>query len=961
MAQPTLLRLALVVAAVVCGCGKPSPPELAPSQRQAGPSLQPSQRLRGGSLFGTDVVGLPTGASLTPDATPGSLVLELDPSLPGHPGFRAGGAVSTAISPDQKTLLVLTSGYNRTHDGEGSLVPEASSEWVFVYELIGGLPQKTQAVSVPNAFDGIAFGPKGDRFYVGGGSDDVVREYARDAQHPLFAEVPPGIALGHKDARGSGGLGIDESPYAAGVAVTPSGSRIVVANLENDSISIVDLATRRVTSEVVLTPGNGQVGGEFPFWVVLVGESTAYVSCQRDREVVQVDLAAARVTRRFPVGGQPTKMVVNRNATRLFVANANSDSVSVLSLPDGALVSQLSTAVSGQAGLSGSNPNDVQLSTDEKSLYVTLGGNNAVAIFDLGGGRGSRLLGLVPTGFYPHAVTVGQGGRFLYVAHGKSPTGPNPRGPWTDVARSSLAPYAENAANQYSLALMRGGLLAAPMPSSAVLATLTQQVLQNNRFEATPRDPDVFRGLRGKVKHVIYVIGENRTYDQILGDLKGSDGDPALVHWGEPITPNHHALAREFVALDRFFDSGGVSGDGWEWSTSGRTTDVAEKAIPVEYAGRGRRSYDWEGMTRNVNVALGPAERAMANPKTPTSMDLLPGPVSVGGVDEPDVGGRGFLWDGAIAAGLSVRNYGFFIDDVRYGSPSNPANIPPLAHPFESGVKVAFATRPSLLPVTDPYFRGFDMNFADYWRISEWEREFDRYVRDGELPALELVRLPHDHLGAFLSALDGVSTPDTQIADQDYAVGRLVERVSKSPFWEDTVIVAIEDDAQNGSDHVDAHRSFALFAGGHVRRGAKVSTVYTTPSLLKTLELLLGLPPLGQTDAFAEPMTDLFSLEPNDTPFEAIVPAVLRSTHLPLPPPKTGEVAQLARGSPESWALLTQGFDFSHADAAPADRLNRILFCELVDGAGCTSEAPIAACMSEGTGEGEPEGKDDDD
>jgi DNA-binding beta-propeller fold protein YncE len=947
------------------GCSPPSPPQ-PPGAVVQGPSVQPSQRLPHASLFGTDVIGLPTGASLTPDAAPGATLLELDPRIPTHPALRAGGAVSTILSPDGRQLLVLTSGYNRTHDSEGQLVPEASSEWVFVYDLTAGAaPRQVQAVKVPNAFDGIVFGPEGDRFYVGGGSDDVVREYARDP-HGLFAEVEPAMPLGHRDARGMGGLGLEESPYAAGVAVTPSGSRLVVANLENDSLSILDLKARKALSEVSLSPGGGQVGGEFPYWIAIANETTAYVTCQRDREVVQVDLLAGRVVRRIAVGGQPTKMALNRDRTRLFVANANSDSVSVISLPDGALVSQLQTAVAGGENLQGSNPNDVELSPDEQMLYVTLGGNNALAVYKLGdrdrGGRTSRssppsaLVGLIPTGFYPNAVSVSADGHSLYVAHGKSPTGPNPRGPWTDVARSTLRPYADNAANQFSLALMHGGLLALPTPTGDVLAALTRQVLQNNRFDRPAREPDVFRALRGKVKHVIYVISENRTYDQILGDLAGADGDPQLVHWAEPITPNAHALAREFVTLDRFFDAGGVSGDGWEWSTSGRTTDVAEKAIPVEYAGRGTRTYDWEGMTRNVNVGLGgPAERAWANPKTPTSPDLLPGPVSVGAVDEPDVGGRGFLWDAALAAGIKVRNYGFFLDDVRYSAPGDPLAIPPLAHPFDTGVQVAFATRPSLVRVTDPYFRGFDMNFADYWRFEEWEREFEGYQREGDLPGLELVRLPHDHLGSFLSALDGLSTPDTQQADHDYALGRLVERVSKSRFWDETVIVAVEDDAQNGSDHVDAHRSLALFAGGHVRRRAKVSTVYTTPSLLRTLELLLGLPPLGQADGFAQPMTDVFSIEADDTPFEAKVPNVLRSTRLPLPAPKAGEFAVAPRGTPGSWALLTQGFDFSRADAVPSERFNRVLFCELVDAAGCTSEAPIAACASESTRENDPD------
>jgi YVTN family beta-propeller protein len=268
----------------------------------------------GASLFRTDVIGLPTGASLTPDAAPGSVLLELDPHLSTAPAFRASGAVSTALSPDGRTLLVLTSGFNRTYEEDGRPVAEASSEWTFVYDVATGLPRQVQAVAVPNAFDGLAFGRGGDRFYVGGGSDDVVREYARGASG-AFAEVEPPIALGHRDAKGLGGLGIDESPYAAGLALTRSGARLVVANHENDSVSLLDLGARKVTAEVPLRPGGGIAGGEFPFWIATAGESKAYVTCQRDREVVEVDLDAARVVRRIEVGGEPAKLTLNRAET----------------------------------------------------------------------------------------------------------------------------------------------------------------------------------------------------------------------------------------------------------------------------------------------------------------------------------------------------------------------------------------------------------------------------------------------------------------------------------------------------------------------------------------------------------------------------------------------------------------------------------------------------------------------
>jgi hypothetical protein len=400
-----------------------------------------------------------------------------------------------------------------------------------------------------------------------------------------------------------------------------------------------------------------------------------------------------------------------------------------------------------------------------------------------------------------------------------------------------------------------------------------------------------------------------------------------MVHWGAAITPNHHALARSFVALDHFYDSGGVSGDGWQWTVGARTTDVAEKAIPVEYASRGHHSYDWEGTNRNINVGRATVdERRAWNPDVPMSADLLPGTADVGGADGPSDGGRGLLWDSAMAAGLTFRNYGCFVDDWRYGLPKgNPNRVERLTRPVDTRTRVAFPTRASLLAPTDPYYRGFDMDFADYWREEEWARELALYTSANALPSLETVRLPHDHLGSFATAEDGLTSPDAQIADHDYALGLLVERLSKSPFWESTLVVALEDDAQNGSDHVDAHRSLAFFAGGHVKRGATISTPYTTVSVLRTIELLLGIPPLSQADALALPIGDIFTDTVDKTPFVAVVPSVLRSSSLPLPPPLRGETATTPRGTREDWARATAGMNFAHEDSVPADAWNRVL------------------------------------
>ncbi|HZD93559.1 MAG TPA: hypothetical protein VE133_04850, partial [Candidatus Sulfotelmatobacter sp.] len=424
--------------------------------------------------------------------------------------------------------------------------------------------------------------------------------------------------------------------------------------------------------------------------------------------------------------------------------------------------------------------------------------------------------------------------------------------------------------------------------------------------------------------------------DQVLGDLEKGNGDPRLALFPEALAPNHHEIARRFVTLDNFYDSGEVSGNGWNWSTAARATDFVERTIPLNYAHRGV-PYDVEGINRGINVGT-PKPEDRVHGKLDDPDDQLPGMVDVSAPDGPDdESGAGFLWDSALRAKLTVRNYGFFANLAHYSAtPEGGPAVPLLHEPAASGVRVAFPANPRLQDVTDPYFRSFDMRFADYWRFKEWEREFDEFVKHDNLPNLELLRLPHDHFGNFAEAQDGVNTVETMMADNDYAVGLVLEKVAHSKYAKDTVIFVIEDDAQNGADHVDAHRSIALVAGPYVKQRAVVSQHFTTVSVLRTIEDLLGMKPMGLTDAFQSPMAEVFSTRQESWTYTARVPAILRSTQLPLPPVspgKSGENPQHAVSKHDStyWAEYTQHFDFSEEDKLDSASFNLVLWNGLKD------------------------------
>ena len=881
----------------------------------------------------SDRLWLPTGQSVTPWAAPGSVFLPLKADLPGVGSQLVGGGAMSVVSPDGKTLFVLTSGFNTWRGGDGKRIPEASTEHLFVYP-IDGLALR-QDIHVPNTYSGMALSADGETLVVAGGSDDNLHIYRRNSG--TWSESGTAIALGHRSGNGLVALPELLKPMAAGVALTADGHALV-ANYENNSVSLVDLTARKVITERDLRPGksdpkqSGVAGGEFPYWIAIAGDK-AFVSSLRDREIDMLSLKDLNVVARIKVPGNPNRMIINRAGTTLFAAADNSDSVLVIDIATARIAGTIAlrppAGWGANARLPGAAPNSLALSPDERTLYVAEGGINAVAVVHLG--SAPALAGLIPTAWQPNAVSVSTDGRTLYVVNGKSPAGPNPRNckPVTTKTAGCTEDDQKRGANQYVWQHTTGGVTSIPVPDADALARLTATVADNNGFReiVSAADRALMDELHRRIKHVIYIVKENRTYDQILGDVPGADGDASLVQFGPSMTPNQHALATGFVALDAFFDSGEASGNGWNWSTAARTTDVTEKEMPVNYADRGL-TYDFEGTTRDVNVALPHNERLAANPMNDKDPDLLPGSANQAAPDGPDgEEEQGYLWDAALRAHQTVRNYGFFTDLARYDSHMPPNLRLPLEHdPAAKKLTVTFPANKALAPFTDVYFRGFDNQFADYWRYQEWAREFSGFEKRGRLPQLETVRFMHDHTGDFATAADGVNTPETQVADNDYAVGLLVERIAHSRFAKDTLVFVIEDDAQDGPDHVDAHRSIALIAGPYVKHGAVISDHYTTVNFMRTMEEILGLPPLNFHDANARPMANVFDLKQAAWTYDARVPDMLRTTQLPLPPQHGA--ANTVRPSHDAayWAKRTRAMDFSAEDRLDAGAYNRVLW-----------------------------------
>ena len=958
----------------------------------------------------SDGIPLPTGKLITPTAASGAIFQDLNPGHQAAPDLRAGQAVAVSASPDGRILAILTSGFNVFFGADGKAVPELSMEYVFLFDITGPQPKQLQVLPLPNSFQGLAWAPSSDKFFASGGKDDAVLEFVLTGSTFGAGRT---FQLGHTACVGlnlpstpkywgtspisKGAPSRTCGPVAAGLAVSPDGTRLLVANIENDSVSLIDLSSGQVVAEQDLRPGiidpkrRGQSGGSFPRSVAWMNPDHAYVASERDREIISLTISGANihVVRRMPVHGQPVALLANRSGSRLYAALDTTNQVAIFDTADDALVEAVDATApqslyANTKKLGGANSNALALTPDERTLLVSDGGQNAVAVVRLSdrarglvadhrkapdhddddGGRAdlerSAVTGLVPTGWYPNGVATSSDGATWYIVNFKHEPGssahwcqtpgpmnaaciPDNQTPdgWADLRAKNKNGAVSLSQNQLPWRLEKAGFLTMPAPAPRELARLTKQVAHNNHFdrpETAAADERLFSYLRAHIKHVIYIVKENKTYDEFFGDLEIGNGDPRLTMFPDRLTPNHHAIARSFTTLDNFLVSGAGSWTGWDWSASAQTNDFRERLEPLATATsmtsfKGESGLEGEpGVSRNLNMGYATsAERKTYDPLSPSDPDILPGARDVAAPDGPGgEEGKGYIWEAALGRGRTVRNWGFF------GGFFRSADIPFVHDAYAQKLRVFFPTRTSLMPYSDPYYHSFDPAFPDYWRVQEWKREFAAFSATKSAPNLMLVQLANDHTGDFARAIDGVNTPDTQVADNDYALGLIIETVANSPFANDTLVISLEDDPLGGFDHVDAYRSVALFAGPYVRQHALVSTRYTTVSVVKTIEEILGLEPMGLNDALAAPMSDVFDPTLTTWSYKAIVPDVLRSTKLPLPA-STRACSLAPRHSSQYWTKVMAGQDFSGPDRIDVPTFTRALW------RGLKGEAPYPA------------------
>ena len=703
----------------------------------------------------------------------------------------------------------------------------------------------TQHIPLDSAWLGLAWHPDGQRLYCSGSATNAVYELSwKDGT----LSRTRALSLGSPD----------EEKFVGGIAVHPDGKRLYAVNPLGQILTAVDLDTGHPVRTVPLDAE--------PYTCLVSRDGrTLYVSLWGGSKVLAFDAASLEKRGELATGEHPAAMVEAPDG-RLFVACANTNSVWVLDTAAGRAEEQILVSLFPNAP-PGSTPNAIALSGDGRRLLVANADNNAVAVVDVSERGRSRNEGFIPTGWYPTAVSFDRAGKRIFVLSGKGlGSQANPRGPQPGIPAES----------QYIAALLTGSLSILDVPDQKALAADTRTVYRISPYRdatllapaaATKGSPIPAKvGQPSPIRYVFYIIRENRTYDQILGDEPSGNGAPDLCLFGADVTPNAHALAREFVLLDNFYVNAEVSYSGHSFSTAAYSTDATEKMWPQNY-GRNEGRYLSEGGGANRNP--------------------------YGNLTAPS---NGYIWDACHRANVSVRSYGEFAVPEREAK--DDKSVEP---PYDGSV-------PGLRGDVSPDYPPFDLSIPDARRVDVWLKEFREFEQNGKLPRISIFHLGNDHTAGTRA---GFPTPTAMIAENDAALGRIVDAISHSRYWKESAIFILEDDAQNGPDHVDAHRSVALVASPWTRRGAVDSTLYTTSAMLRTIELILGLPPMSQYDAAATPMYRSFQTKPDLRPFDARLARV----------PTDERNASTAYGA-EASALM----DFDEADEAPDLELNEIIW-----------------------------------
>ncbi|MFN2531319.1 MAG: bifunctional YncE family protein/alkaline phosphatase family protein [Pyrinomonadaceae bacterium] len=952
------------------------------------------------------------------DLTPaGSLLMDSTTRQP------AVGALTVAFvrTPDHsgpegtgRYLIGVNSGYGvqfnaATNRGQQSLA---------VIDLIARpAPVVVQNVYFPSPQSvnvGLVFAPEPDQdgtyaMYASGGFENKIWIFTFDphSRTPITPTSPgPNTAVGapfidvtgFSKAAPSPRYNAERAPvYPTGLSISPDGKTLFVANNLADSLGVVrDLRGSRKLETVSLVGHAARASAHFtyPYSALAIPVDRIrprqlqplkiYVSLWNDNSVAVVSFVDSQPRVSYVmVGHHPTAMIEDPHRHRLYVVNSDDDSVSVIDTDTDREVKRIDVRVS-EAAPPGNSPEGLALDSEGKTLYVANAHSNSLAVIDLSfekraeTGALGGVRGFIPTGKYPSAVTVV--GSRLFVGNGKGTgvenssvisnnSGQAPNTPNDRFPRGTGRAMAQG--GQYSVSVVSGNISVINEPSDPQLAQYTQQTMRNNGLIKLS-DPKQFQ--RPPIKHVIYIIKENRTYDQVFGDIESAgdgshaDGDSDLAILGngeaaarfdgtrQQITPNHRALALRFGLFDRFFANSEASPDGHNWSTAAFSSDYVDKAFRWEYSRRGR-GYDYEGFNRLPNYepirGARPLFERSVNAEDVANFMRQFVPYLHGSRDVAEPGTL-YLWDAAARAGLTYRNYGEFIATISAADVAAIKTNRSKSYPDVTETVSAFPTKKTLEGHYSNAFRNFDLDTPDAMtvdsyraakesgaapgafitktreeplfngvsRVGAWLEDFQGFVADREagrpdrMPNLSVMRLPNDHTDGLRAR---APTPQFYVADNDYAVGLLVEAVSSSPYWKDTAIFIVEDDAQDGPDHVDAHRTVALVISAYNRPGVLVHDIHTTVSMIRTIELLLDMSPMNQLDATAVPI-DVFRSEADLRPYHALFPNV-SLLNLTTPPPRDSVTAY--------WMKKTEEQDLSHADMADPQILNHIIWASV--------------------------------